>query len=179
MRATAAVRSPFCPASVAALLAVLLLGGAAEAGISRVRGSAFEPPAGKLVSASANLLYTDPAMFLRRDLAVSEEAAGGGLSTRPGGAPSFWLPDSLETGWRARDKKLHFLACYSVVLTGDLVTDRVDTGAAWAAGLSVAKELWDLWYKTPVSQRGVSMGDLAADAVGVVAAVIAVEALGD
>jgi hypothetical protein len=85
----------------------------------------------------------------------------------------------METGWGARDKKFHFLVCYSVVLTGDLVTGEPDAGVAWAAGLSVAKELWDLWFKTPASQRGVSTGDLVADAAGAVAAVIAVEAFGD
>jgi len=105
-----------------------------------------------------------------------QRQAGADLEYR---APRFWLPDSMETSWLASDKKLHFLACYSIVLTGDAATDGLDTGVVWAAGLSAAKELWDLWFKTPASRRGVSRGDLVADAAGVIAAIIAIEAFGD
>jgi hypothetical protein len=94
-------------------------------------------------------------------------------------ASRFWLPDSMETSWLASDKRLHFLACYSIVLTGEAATDGLDTGIVWAAGLSAAKELWDLWFKTPASRRGVSRGDLVADAAGVIAAVIVIEAFGN
>jgi len=174
------------------LLAVATLHGVATAGASESvvngPGSGLSSPAG--AAHSANLLYTDPSVFLRGDLAVSTDAYGQEWTQASGGrvldaqdvggrAPVFWLPDSMETGWLARDKKFHSLACYSVVLTGEVVTDELDAGVAWAAGLSIAKELWDLWFKTPASQRGVSMGDLVADAVGTVAAVIALEAFGD
>ncbi|MBN1504377.1 MAG: hypothetical protein JW952_04865 [Candidatus Eisenbacteria bacterium] len=106
----------------------------------------------------------------------SEWAAGAGGAGR---APGFWLPDSMETGWRAPDKRLHLLASYAIVLTGEAATDRLDTGVAWAVGLSAAKELWDLWFKTPASRRGASKGDLVADAVGLVAAVVVIQAFGD
>lgn len=177
MRETIAFRSLLGP-----LLAVALLQGVAHAGVSDgvVCGSGVPLCAAAHAVRRANVLYTDPSVFLRGDFAGFEDASGRGGTRAPRGrAPVFWLPDSMETGWGARDKKFHFLVCYSVVLTGDLVTGEPDAGVAWAAGLSVAKELWDLWFKTPASQRGVSTGDLVADAAGAVAAVIAVEAFGD
>jgi hypothetical protein len=177
MRETIAVRN-----LIGTLLAVALLHGVAHAGVSDrvVCDPGAELRAAPRAVCRANVLYTKPSLFLRGDFASLEDASGrGGAQALRGRAPVFWLPDSMETGWLARDKKLHFLACYSVVLTGDVVTDKLDAGVAWAAGLSVAKELWDLWFKTPASQRGVSRGDLVADAAGVVAAVIAVEAFGD
>jgi len=91
----------------------------------------------------------------------------------------FWLPDTLETGWLASDKKLHLLACYSIVLTGDAAADRLETGVICAVALSMGKELWDLWFKTPVSHRGVSTGDLIADAVGIGAGIFVVQAFGE
>ncbi|MFH0777972.1 MAG: hypothetical protein V2A71_05000 [Candidatus Eisenbacteria bacterium] len=95
-------------------------------------------------------------------------------------APSrFWLPDSLETGWLAADKKLHVLSCYSIVLTGRVADDKVETGVAAAVALSLAKELWDLWFKVPQSQRGVSKRDLIVDAIGIVAGVTMVELVDD
>jgi len=177
MRQTIAVRN-----LLGTLLAIALLHGVAQAGVpeSVVCGPRIERRAGTHAALRVTILYTDPSVFLRGDFAGFEDAPGSGGAQVPGDrAPVFWLPDSMETGWLARDKKLHFLACYAIVLTGDLVADKPDAGVAWAAGLSAAKELWDLWFKTPASQRGVSRGDLVADAAGAVAAVIAIEAFGD
>jgi hypothetical protein len=89
----------------------------------------------------------------------------------------FWLPEALETGWLAPDKKLHFLACYAVVLTGELASDEVETGIVAAVVLSLGKELWDLWFKIPVSERGVSKRDLVADATGIVVGAVVVAAI--
>ncbi len=91
--------------------------------------------------------------------------------------PRFWLPDSLETGWMATDKKLHLLVCYSVVLTGEAATDDLGHGVVSAVALSLGKEMWDLWFKVPKSHRGVSRGDLVADAVGIALGIIVVTAL--
>lgn len=164
-------------------MAVVLLHVIALAGVTETAGCPNDPQGrvGTGVARGANLLYPGSSVFLREDVAPPGAAGGGlaGAAAQPGGATGFWLPDSTETGWLARDKKLHFLACYSIVLTGEAATDRPTTGAIWAAGLSIAKELWDLWFKTPVTRRGVSKGDLVADAVGIAAAVIAAEALDD
>ena len=99
--------------------------------------------------------------------------------SRDGGGSRFWLPDTLETSWTASDKKLHFLACYSIVLTGHVTTGEVTSGIIGAATLSVAKELWDAWLKAPASQRGASKRDLVADAFGIGVALAVVEWFGD
>ncbi|UCF77856.1 MAG: hypothetical protein JSW03_07005 [Candidatus Eiseniibacteriota bacterium] len=93
--------------------------------------------------------------------------------------PRFWLPDKLETSWGAPDKKVHFFACYSIVLTGRTSSGETGPGVVAAAVLSVGKELWDLWFKFPASHRGVSKRDLVADAVGIAAAVVVAEWLGE
>ncbi len=177
MRETRAVRN-----LLVTLLTVVLLQGIAHAGVSESAGclSGAQWRAGAEAACPANLLYPGRSVFLREDVVPSEGTSGLAEASVPGGgAAGFWLPDSMEAGWLARDKKLHFLACYSIVLTGEAATDRPVTGVVWAAGLSIAKELWDLWFKTPAADRGVSRGDLVADAAGIVAAVIAVEAFGD
>jgi hypothetical protein len=91
------------------------------------------------------------------------------------GSERFWLPDSLDTPWTASDKKLHFLACYSIVLTGRIGSDETGPGVMAASALSLGKEFWDLWFKDPESHRGVSKRDLVADALGIAAAILIVE----
>lgn len=105
-----------------------------------------------------------------------------GLHSHPNreiGAVRFWLPDTLETPWTAADKKLHFLACYSIVLTGRVSSGETVPGIVGAVALSVAKELWDLWFKIPPSHRGISKRDLIADAVGIGVAVVIIEWFGE
>ncbi len=95
------------------------------------------------------------------------------------GNSRLWLPDTLETAWTAPDKKLHFLACYSIVLTGRISSGETAPGVVGAVALSAAKELWDLWFKLPPSSRGVSKRDLIADALGIGVAVVTIEWLGE
>jgi hypothetical protein len=148
-------------ASVILFLAILAPGGASNA-------SEVKPPSG----------INMPLALCGRP-GVSEPPPGptnaGSLNIN---ASRYWLPDTLETGWLASDKKLHLLACYSIVLTGEVAADRMEAGVIGAVALSLGKELWDLWFKMPRSRRGMSKGDLVADAVGIGVGILIVETFG-
>jgi hypothetical protein len=116
---------------------------------------------------------------LRLETQARETLRSGSLPERGIEGARFWLPDTLETSWTAHDKKLHFMACYSIVLTGRISSGETAPGVIGAAVLSVAKELWDAWFKMPPSRRGASTRDFVADALGIGVAVVIIEWFGE
>ena len=64
------------------------------------------------------------------------------------------------------DKVLHFLACYGVTMTF-MVSGYWLVGVILSVILSIVKELFDQW-----SYGGFSWGDILADVVGILSALI-------
>lgn len=64
------------------------------------------------------------------------------------------------------DKVLHFLACYGLTITF-VLAGNWSIGVILAVILSIAKELFDQW-----SYGGFSWGDILADVIGILSALI-------
>ena len=64
------------------------------------------------------------------------------------------------------DKMLHFLVCYGLTMTF-MLADNWSMGVILAVILSIAKELFDQW-----SYGGFSWGDILADVIGILSALI-------
>lgn len=67
---------------------------------------------------------------------------------------------------RHADKVLHFLACYGLTMTF-ILAGNGSIGVILAVILSIAKELFDQW-----SYGGFSWGDILADVIGILSALI-------
>lgn len=82
----------------------------------------------------------------------------------------FWLPAASDTGWLARDKRLHATVSAALYCALRLATDDPALAGAGAAGAGAAKELHDSWMRPVGPRQGASWRDLVADAAGILAA---------
>ena len=86
------------------------------------------------------------------------------------------LPGSLQGGWTAADKQLHFAASFAIAASLTVKGWDEEESVGATIGIGVLKEAYDATIK-PGKPRGVSLRDLVADVLGAVAGAMLVHAL--
>jgi hypothetical protein len=95
------------------------------------------------------------------------------LGTPPVASRKFWLAPANEGGWLAEDKRLHASLSFSAVVGLRAAGSSPGASLLGAAAIGIAKEAHDCLLRRPGPAQGFSRRDLVADAVGILAAGLA------
>lgn len=91
----------------------------------------------------------------------------------PAASRKFWLAPEDEGGWLAEDKRLHASLSFSAAVGLRAAGASPGASLLGAAAIGVAKEAHDCLLRKPGPSQGFSRRDLVADALGILAAGLA------
>ena len=91
----------------------------------------------------------------------------------PAASRKFWLAPADEGGWLAEDKRLHASLSFSAAVGLRAAGASPRASLLGAAAIGIAKEAHDCLLRRPGPTQGFSRRDLVADAVGILAAGLA------